>query len=62
MIIEYKIKDYLFIIKPLENGKCEYNIEFHDFGNLEGRFLTVSYQGLNYILSNPKEVIYFDEV
>lgn len=58
MIIEYKLlNDYLYIIKPLENGMCEYEIEFHDFGNLQGRFLTVDYMGLNYILKNPKEVI-----
>lgn len=53
-IIITKIND----IEPLENGKCEYLVDCHDFGNLEilvNRKL--DYQSLNYYLTNPKNYI-----
>lgn len=47
----YKNKDVELQIKPLENGKAEYEISLHDFGNLESIVdKTVSYDELNYIL------------
>ena len=45
-------------VRPLENGKCQYLVDFHDFGNLEslvGRIL--NYQELNNCLKNPKNYI-----
>jgi len=57
-MIEYKYKDYLMEIKPLENGKCEYLVNVHDFGNLESLVdRTLSYNELNYWIANIERYI-----
>ena len=47
-----------FIFAPLENGRCEYVVACHDFGNLESLVNRVlSYKNLNYYLENPERYI-----
>jgi len=53
--IEYKYSSEISVyFYPIENGKCEYYCQVHDFGNLDmfdyGR---VSYQELQDILKYP---------
>lgn len=47
-----------FIFIPLENGRCEYVVTCHDFGNLESLVNRIlSYKKLNYYLENPERYI-----
>ncbi len=34
-IITFKTKDFEIEIEPLNNGKCQYLVSVHDYGNLE---------------------------
>lgn len=57
-MITFKHKDYLMEFKPLENGKCEYLVNVHDFGNLESLVDRVlSYDQLNYWIDNIERYI-----
>jgi hypothetical protein len=57
-MIQYKHKDYLMEIEPLENGNCEYLVNVHDFGNLESLVnRTLSYNELNYWIANIERYI-----
>ena len=58
MTIIYKHNDIQFEFTPLENGKCEYLVDCHDFGNLESLVnRTLSYNELNYWLGNLSNYI-----
>lgn len=54
-MIEHKYSDDISIyFTPLENGKAEYYVEIHDFGNLECFRDKFDYTTLSDVLNNPK--------
>ena len=56
--ITYKYKDCQLEFTPLENGKCEYLVDVHDFGNLESIVDRVlNYQELEYWIKNITQYI-----
>lgn len=56
--ITYKHDHYIVEFTPLENGKCQYLVDFHDVGNLESLVDRIlSYSQLNECLNNPKDYI-----
>ena len=58
-MIKFKASfDYEIEFSPLENGKGEYIVNFHDYGNLESRLnVVLTYTELNYFLKNYKNAI-----
>lgn len=57
-MIVFKYENVEIGFKPLENGKCEYKVDVHDFDSLEGvvdRILT--YDQLQELLDNPQDCI-----
>lgn len=57
MVIEYKHNEFTSVFfKPLENGKNEYEIEVHDFCNLDFFRDVIEGDELNELLENPEEI------
>ena len=58
MEIEFKYNNEISVFfTPKENGKSDYWVTIHDFGNLDGRELSCDYNELQHILNNPASYI-----
>lgn len=55
-MINFETKDQLLEFRPLENGKAEYLVNYHDFGNLESIIgIRLSYDQLNWLIDRMKQ-------
>ena len=59
-MITFKHKDIEIQFTPLEDGKCQYLVSVHDFGNLESVVNRVlSYTQLTDLINSPESCINF---
>ena len=55
-MIIFEINDQLLEFTPLNNGKAQYRVNYHDFGNLESLVeIIISYDRLNWLIDRMKE-------
>lgn len=55
-MINFETKDQLLEFRPLENGKAEYLVNYHDFGNLESIIgIRLSYDQLNWLIDRMNQ-------
>ena len=55
-MIIFETKDQLLEFTPLNNGKAQYAINYHDFGNLESLVeRIISYDELNWLIERMKD-------
>lgn len=58
MIIEYIYNSDLSVyFKPLNNGRCEYDVKVHNFVDLDCAYGKVDYHELNEIIADPQSFI-----